>query len=202
MFTGLVDGTAIIRKSITNESNRMARLHIENALNYDFKVGDSIAVNGCCLTASLASSKDELVFDVSRETLDKTNLGALISGGRVNLEQAMRLSDRLDGHLVSGHIDTTCVVTRFDADPSGWLLQVKIEKKFAKLVIPKGSICLNGVSLTVNNLIDQREATEIEFMLIPTTLDKTNLKGVSVGAILNIEFDLVGKYILRANELG
>ena len=183
------------------ESNKMARLFIENALQYDFKVGDSIAVNGCCLTATSDSSESELAFEVSRETLDKTNLGSLDAGALVNLERAMRLSDRLDGHLVSGHIDTTCTVSRFDANPSGWLLQVKIEKPFAKLVIPKGSICLNGVSLTVNKLIDQASGTLIEFMLIPTTLDKTNLKGVTVEDVLNIEFDLVGKYILRANEL-
>lgn len=200
MFTGLIDGTARLEKICDSAGCQMSRFYVANSLRYDFDVGDSIAVNGCCLTVTRESDEDCLVFEVSRETLDVTNLGDLQVGEALNLERAMRLSDRLDGHLVSGHVDTTAEVTRVDADPTGWLLQIKIANENKNYVIPKGSICLNGVSLTINKLIDQDDMTFLEFMLIPTTLEKTNLKGLRPGSKLNVEFDLVGKYILRTQK--
>jgi riboflavin synthase len=201
MFTGLVDGTASVDKLITDDQTRMTRLIVANSLSYKFEVGDSIAVNGCCLTATAESSEQSLVFEVSRETLAKTNLGALKVGSLVNLEQAMKMSDRLDGHLVSGHVDTTARITKTDESASGWFLQIAVDRENAKFIIPKGSICLNGVSLTVNELMDNPEVTLVDFMLIPTTLDKTNLEAFKSGDWLNVEFDLVGKYILRAQQL-
>ena len=197
MFTGLVDGTASVLQLISDDAARMTRLIVANDLSYEYKVGDSIAVNGCCLTVTRESCDRQLVFDVSRETLEKSNLGQLKTASQVNLEQAMRMNDRLDGHLVSGHVDAVAEVVSFEEHPTGWLLRLAIPENQSRYVIPKGSICLNGVSLTINNLHDQEQQTLVEFMLIPTTLEKTNLAKVVTGDWLNVEYDLVGKYIHR-----
>jgi len=196
MFTGLVEDTLTV-KSLDESQDKMVQLSVEAPQKIEVQTGDSIAINGCCLTITDASDSNTWCFDVSRETLDKTNLGELKSGDAVNFERPMLMTTRLDGHIVSGHVDEVVAVTRFESDPQGTLVEVSIPEASKSLVIDKGSICLNGVSLTINEVRDQAGHTLVSLMLIPTTLEKTTFKCAAVGSRINVEYDIVGKYILR-----
>lgn len=202
MFTGLVENTSEIVKIIPSDiSDGMTRIHVRSFADWKAQIGDSIAVNGCCLTVTTNSDGDSWSFDVSRESLAKTNLGELLPGSLVNVERPMQMGSRLDGHIVTGHVDQVVEVLKLEESPSGWLLEVKIPEESSPLVIDKGSICLNGVSLTVNQVQDLEGYSKISLMLIPTTLEKTNLKTVGAGSLINVEYDIVGKYILRDRQL-
>ena len=199
MFTGLVESTGTVAsietKTLTSQTT--AKLSISEHHCSDAKHGDSIAINGCCLTVSEVTDKT-LSFDISQETLSCTQLGSLSKGEKVNMERSMHLSSRLDGHIVSGHVDgkaTVCILEKYD---DYWLVGVSIPRANAANVIDKGSICIDGVSLTVNKIIDKQDATIIELMLIPTTIAKTNFAQLKINKDVNIEYDLVGKYIRQA----
>jgi len=190
MFTGIVQATGSIRASTPTDKG--ARIEIAaGALDMsDVHIGDSIAVDGCCLTV-IEETPLGFRVDVSQETLDCTT--GFPVGRAVNLEKALRLSDRLGGHLVSGHVDGVGGVMRFEQVGESWLLEVRVPSALAKYVARKGSITVNGVSLTVNHV----EGDWFDVNLIPHTLEVTNLKALRTGARVNLEVDLVARYLER-----
>jgi riboflavin synthase len=198
MFTGLVEQTSRIIK-ININPNGSAQLKIVSPRDFDLALGDSVSVNGCCLTVT-NSSQDFMDFDLSQETLARTSLGQLQANQLVNLERAMQLGDRLGGHMVSGHIDCCGLVSEIQRNPSGWVLKVEFPKEFASLVITKGSITIQGISLTINSVQDFKDKCEVSVMLIPLTIQKTNLSEAVLGQVVNLEFDLIGKYVQRSQS--
>ncbi|HKY63853.1 MAG TPA: riboflavin synthase [bacterium] len=193
MFTGIVEGVGRIKKVESQPSH--TRLEVESPFSLkDTKVGDSIAVNGCCLTATKIQGKT-FSADVSPETLSLTNIGELKVGGRVNLERPLRLSDRLGGHLVQGHVDGVGKLVKkafVKAKPEGyWLLEVEVPKHLRVYMVDKGSVTVDGISLTVN----RTRAGRISLCIIPHTQERTTLVDKEVGALLNLEADILLKYL-------
>lgn len=195
MFTGLVEKTGVVKAR--RELDGLVEFRIRpDELPFDNAIGDSVAINGCCLTVTKWDGPD-MFFDVSRETLLKTNLALLKEGSLVNLERAMKLGDRLGGHLVSGHVDGLAEVVKVEQRTDGWIMGFRLPPAFQPYVIAKGSICLNGVSLTINDVIDRDDGCDILLTLIPTTLAKTNLRHIKMGEKINFEIDQIAKYIER-----
>jgi len=191
MFTGLVEELGVVR-GISRGADS-ARIHIDaGKILEDMKTGDSIAVNGVCLT-SVEFDRNYFVADVMAETLAKTNLAVLKSGDRVNLERALRLGDRLGGHMVSGHIDGVGTITRRERHDIATLITVSAPPGLMRYIIKKGSVSIDGTSLTV---VDFGE-TCFQVSLIPHTAHMTTLGFKKVGDTVNLEGDLVGKYIER-----
>jgi riboflavin synthase len=188
VFTGIVEATGSIRSSTPTGKGARIEIAAGGLDMSDVRIGDSVAVDGCCLTVTEKTSAGFLV-DVSQETLDCTIGFAL--GRAVNLEKALRLSDRLGGHLVSGHVDGVGEVIRLEAVGESWLLEVRVPAELARYVARKGSITVNGVSLTVNHAGGDR----FDVNLIPHTLVVTNLKSLGRGARVNLEVDLVARYV-------
>jgi len=191
MFTGLVEETGellALERSATG-----ARLTLRAPLvSTDARLGDSIAVNGCCLT--VAAREDAVLgFDLLAETLDRTNLGALAPGALVNLERALAAHARLGGHFVQGHIDSTGRVVSFGKVNADHRLEIELPSEFAGYVAFKGSIAIDGISLTVAEV---REASFVVW-IIPHTLGVTNLRAKAAGDPVNLEFDLLAKYVER-----
>lgn len=180
MFTGIVEELGTI-KAIAKDTLSVAAKSVLSGT----KLGDSIAVNGTCLTVKKIE-KNILKFNVMSETLKATNLGELQSGDQVNLERAATLNTRLGGHLVSGHIDTVGNVKK-----TGTTLEIEFEPRFTKYVVEKGSIAINGISLT----IQKKNKSSVTIGIIPHTLDNTNLKDLKVKDKVNLEFDMIGKYV-------
>jgi riboflavin synthase len=198
MFTGIIEKSATIT-AIDRSEGGICQLSLECGDDFSTKHGDSVAVNGCCLTVT-DNSNNCLTFDVSSETLEITNLKNLSKGSLVNIERAMKLGDRLDGHLVSGHVDGIGQLSSLIKKVDGWELEITIPLDLGKQVIHKGSICLNGVSLTVNNLRDNANSSILSLMLIPTTIELTSFKTIEVDSEINIEVDMIGKFVNRANS--
>ena len=191
MFSGIVADTgSILRVEDRAGGLRLAITTGQLGLD-DVKLGDSIAVNGVCLTVIVKEGNDFAV-DVSRETLDCT-VGLDRQGARVNLEKALRLSDRLGGHLVSGHVDGVGEVASFTDIGESWRLVVRAPQALAKYIAAKGSITINGVSLTVNHIA----GSEFEVNLIPHTLAVTTLNELQAGTRVNLEVDLIARYVER-----
>ncbi len=190
MFTGLVEAKAAVRKVLEQGTGR--RVTVRRPSGFDVRPGDSVCVSGACLTVVEAS--EELAFDLSAETLGRTWLGSLEPGGEVNLERAMRLSDRLDGHLVSGHVDGRGRITALrDSGDGGRAISIEVEPGFERYLVEKGSVAVDGVSLTV---VSPRGRT-FDVALIPVTLEKTTLGRAEPGRAVNLEADLIGKWIER-----
>ena len=190
MFTGIIKATGKFKKNNN-------QLLIEILDNYfDINIGDSIAVDGICLTAKEIFDQTFTV-DVSEETLEKTTLGHKSEfDGVVNIEPALRISDRLGGHIVSGHVDGLGEVVKIDKLEKSWLLSIKWEDSyFSKYISTKGSICVNGISLTIADQIDNGEIFTIA--IIPHTWNNTNLKFLNVGQKVNLEADTLIKYVER-----
>ncbi len=154
--------------------------------------GQSVSVNGACLTV-VSCAGAQFAVETMGETLSRTNLGTLAPGRRVNLERAMRFDSRLDGHLVAGHVDATGRVDSLEEGTFGYKVWVACEEEWTDLIVPKGSVCLNGVSLTVIDALRGRFSTG----LIPTTRERTTFSDIREGDVVNIETDMVGKYIAR-----
>lgn len=191
MFTGLIEETGSLERF--ERRGRSARLSLRAPLlAAGIAVGDSLALNGCCLTLA-AREGDLLEFDLLEETLSRTNLGDLEPGQRVNLERALAAGARLGGHFVQGHVDTTAPVIDFSARGQDHRLEVQLPHGQGRYTIMKGSIALNGVSLTIAELTD----SSLVVWLIPHTLAMTNLGDLRPGQAVNIEFDLLGKYVER-----
>ena len=190
MFTGLVETTATFLSA--NLSGKAGKLRLESAEVLSAPVpGESIAVNGVCLTLEKAAGA-VLEFHVLEETFRKTNLGLLRRGGRVNLERAMALGDRFGGHIVSGHVDGTGKILSLGRDGDDMVLTVSCTPELRQYMVPKGSIAVNGISLTLAGLQEDRFSIHI----IPTTWNMTNLSDCKAGDVVNLECDMLGKYVL------
>ncbi len=194
MFTGLVEETA--RLVSVEPIGGGARLTLEASLVLEgTKAGDSIAVNGCCLTITTLEG-NRLSFDLLAETLDKTNLGDQKPGALVNLERAMAAHDRLGGHFVQGHVDCTSTILSLDPKGQDHRLEIELPRRFARYVAYKGSIAINGISLTAAEV---KEASVVVW-LIPHTMEVTNLHTLKAGDRVNLEFDMLAKYLERLTD--
>ncbi len=191
MFTGLIEAVGVLESFTETDTGRRFRL-LATALAADLALGESLAVNGCCLTV-VGTADGSVGFDLLAETLDRTNLGTLETGSRLNLERALAANARLGGHFVQGHVDTTVRLLEIQSRNSDLGLTFELPPEFARMVIPKGSIALNGVSLTISDLADDR----LTVWIIPHTRSHTNLGDLRVGDRVNVEYDVLAKYAAR-----
>ncbi|MCX7193952.1 MAG: riboflavin synthase [Proteobacteria bacterium] len=191
MFSGIIADVGIIKRAEDREGGLRLSVEAEVLGMDDVLIGDSIAVNGVCLTVVKLDGR-EFTVDVSRETLNCT-VGLEHQGNHVNLEKALRLTDRLGGHMVSGHVDGVGIVVAFNDIGESWRLVVRAPHQLAKYIAVKGSITINGVSLTVNHVA----GSEFEVNLIPHTLDVTTLNELKAGSKVNLEIDLIARYVER-----
>ncbi len=200
MFTGIITGVGRITnvQPLGDSAQHGKRLTLSCPAHYldDVVLGDSIALNGACMTVTtLDAAQHQFSVDISAESLAKT--AALDSAGPVNLEKALRANDRLGGHLVSGHVDGIGRVTCFEQVGESWLLQLLAPPALAKYLAYKGSIVVNGVSLTVNQVEDLPQGCQMRINLIPHTLQHTALGALAVGSLVNLEVDLIARYCER-----
>jgi riboflavin synthase len=199
MFTGIVTAVGRIEKvtPLGNEPEAGVRLTVgAGGLDLgDVELGDSIAIQGACMTV-IRKTPDAFDVDVSRESLNKT-VGLGDTGAEVNLEKALRAHDRLGGHLVSGHVDGLGVVSKFERVGESHELRVVAPKDIGKYLAYKGSVTVNGVSLTVNSVSDRADGCEFSINLIPHTVEVTTLKALSAGSPVNLEIDLIARYVER-----
>ena len=194
MFTGIIECMGLVEKKVSNGTN--ISFWISSPLSAALKVDQSLAHDGVCLTVEAIDNGLHCVTAVS-ETLQKTCLGAWEPGKRINLERAMVLGGRLDGHLVQGHVDATGTCLSVQNQQGSWLYRFSFPANFAALVIEKGSICINGISLTAF----QVGKDSFSVAIIPFTYEHTNIKEVTTGSKVNLEFDMLGKYIARKQEV-
>lgn len=190
MFTGLIEDVGTVETLERTDDG--ARLRVSSKLATDLALGDSIAVNGCCLTATSVGD-GHFETEAMNQTLEVTALGDVEQGARVNLELAMRVNDRLGGHIVQGHVDGVGTVASVEDDGFARRIRVDLPTQLLSYVVDKGSITLNGVSLTVAELGD----AWAEVSLIPETLERTNLGDLAPGDRLNVESDVIAKYVER-----
>lgn len=190
MFTGIIETTGTIQsieKSGTNVS-----FWVASSLTNALKVDQSLSHNGVCLTVEAIENDHHRVTAIE-ETLQKTNLGSLQTGHVVNLERCMQMNGRLDGHIVQGHVDSTAVCTEAITKDGSWEYRFEMDAAFASLIIEKGSITINGTSLTIFDLTKN----SFKVAIIPYTYHHTNISSVQIGSVVNIEFDMIGKYVNR-----
>ena len=185
MFTGIVEEVGVVAKI----SDKAMTVRASKVLE-DVKLGDSIAVNGACLT-TVDFSKSEFSVDLSPETMRRTSLGQLSAGGPVNLERALLVSDRMGGHIVQGHVDGTGRVMSIKSDGDSIIFRVRVPKRLNRYIVEKGFVAVDGISLTVV----KRGASSFTLAVIPYTLENTNLSAVSVGDRVNLEADILAKYV-------
>ena len=206
MFTGIITGVGRIvdLHALGSSLDHGKRLTIETPPGYldDVGLGDSIALNGACMTVtSLDLPQQRFTIDISAESLARTTgLGA--AGARVNLEKALRANDRLGGHIVSGHVDGIGRVSHFDPVGESWELRVMAPRELGKYLAYKGSITINGVSLTINRVADHADGCEVSINLIPHTVENTSLGDLSAGSTVNLEIDTVARYVERMLSAG
>ncbi|TCV18770.1 riboflavin synthase alpha chain [Sphingobacterium alimentarium] len=194
MFTGIIETLGVVKSIQRDQSN--IHFHIESAISNELKIDQSVSHNGVCLTVVDVQGNQHVVTAID-ETLQKTNLGALNPGDIVNLERCTQANGRFDGHIVQGHVDQTAVcIERIDQNGS-WLFTFQYDSSQNNITVEKGSITVNGISLTVVNSQNDRFSVAI----IPYTIEHTNLQQVQVGTTVNIEFDIVGKYIAKLMAL-
>ncbi len=196
MFTGLVEETAPLLALERTATGGRLRLEAPG-IAPGTQVGDSVAVNGCCLTVTQIEGA-RLAFDLLGETLSRTNLGELEPGALVNLERALPANGRLGGHFVQGHIDCTSPVLAFEPHGEDRRLEIALPEAYARYVVEKGSLAVDGVSLTVAEVGE----ASIVLWIIPHTLAATRLGALQVGALVNLEFDLLAKYLERLQQVG
>ncbi|MBQ9789595.1 MAG: riboflavin synthase [Lentisphaeria bacterium] len=194
MFTGIIEKQAeLVSRKVMGKAGKLV---VEIADGYDsfsdLVIGESIAVNGCCLSLEkYSASLRTLEFHTLAETLDKTNLGSINKGGKLNLERALTLNSRLGGHFVSGHIDGTSEVISLKKQGDDYELKIAMQEELLPYMVPKGSIAINGVSLTLVEVNDKFFTVH----LIPLTLGDTNIGSFKGGELVNLETDLIGKYV-------
>jgi riboflavin synthase len=194
MFTGIVKGTGMVTSVLKSKSGAETVIRVRlGKFGRGLKRGDSVCINGACLTATKLS-KDDAEFQMIAETIRRTNLGLLKPGEMVNIERSLRVGDRLEGHFVLGHVDGTGIIENIRKRASETIIWIKLDKGLAKLLVPKGSIAVDGISLTVVGV----EPDRISISLIPHTLKVTTLGVKRRGDRVNIETDMLGKYV-RSN---
>ena len=194
MFTGIIEGVGKVEKITQNTNNRSAfQMTVDLGKHAKgLKIGQSVALNGVCLSATKIS-KNKCNFQMIDETIKKTNLGNLAQGAIVNIERSLKIGDRMEGHFVLGHVDGVAIIKKIEEKPKEVKIWFEVPKKLAKYVVKKGSIAIDGISLTV---VDVKKNLA-SVCLIPHTMKITNFKSKKIGDKLNIETDILGKYILR-----
>jgi len=197
MFTGLVEETGVVEAF--HRRDGASRLVLKaGPVTEDAEPGESIAVNGCCLTLAAEPAGGLVEFDLLEETLRRTNLGALAPGAPVNLERALPANGRLGGHFVQGHVDCVAPVLAWEPVGDDYRLEIGLPGEFAKYVVEKGSIAVDGISLTVAELKEK----SFTIWIIPHTRAATNLRAASAGSQVNLEFDMLAKYVERILRVG
>lgn len=190
MFTGIIETLGTVQDIRTELDN--VHYTIASDLSHELKIDQSVAHNGVCLTVVALDDHTHTVTAIE-ETLNKTNLGTLQVGAKVNLERCMQMNGRLDGHIVQGHVDQTAVCVKKAELDGSWEYRFKYNTEAGNVTVEKGSICVNGISLTVVN----SDLDEFSVYIIPYTHEHTNLREVEVGSTVNLEFDIIGKYVAR-----
>jgi riboflavin synthase len=198
MFSGIVEEAATIVNRVADQGNLY--LTVKCSFVNELKIDQSVAHNGVCLTV-VSIAEDTYTVTAIKETLDRSNLGLLQIGDKVNLERSLLMNGRLDGHIVQGHVDQTAVCTRVEEAGGSWYytFEYSFDKAMAKqgyMTVEKGSVCVNGVSLTVCNSKD----SSFQVAIIPYTYECTNFHQIEAGTIVNLEFDIIGKYISKINQ--
>lgn len=193
MFTGLVEQ---LGKVLSAEDRRGQRKVQVKTSWTDLQLGESIAVNGVCLTVADATPKGEASFFISEESLERSNLGALAEGSRVNLERAMTMNSRMGGHWVQGHVDAKGMILSMTEGHDHHKMTVALDNRYGRYCVEKGSITINGVSLTINSLVETKQKEfMVTFLLVPHTWKHTNLSELKSGDAVNVEVDILAKYI-------
>ncbi len=192
MFTGIIETIGKVISISKEEEN--IHFEIKTSIINELKIDQSIAHNGICLTiVKINNEKHAYIVTAIKETLEKTNLGTLKLGDEVNLERAMILNTRLDGHIVQGHVDQVGICLSKTENNGSWSFIFSYDLNKENVIVEKGSICINGISLTAFNVTD----TSFEVAIIPYTIEHTNLKNVDKDSQVNLEFDIIGKYVAR-----
>ena len=194
MFTGIIETLGVIQEIKKTDDN--LQISIQSHITPELKIDQSVAHNGVCLTV-VSIDKDIYTVTAIRETIEKTNLGEWNVGDVVNLERAMKLGDRLDGHIVQGHVDQTGICKNIKSANGSWYFTFEYNPEWNNLTIEKGSITVNGVSLTVVN----SKKNEFSVAIIPYTYENTNFKNFNIGSKINLEFDVIGKYVSKLYTL-
>lgn len=194
MFTGIIEATGTVEKIIQTGTNKT--FWINSLISKELKVDQSLAHNGVCLTVEEVNGSSHRVTAI-QETLEKSNLDTWKINDKVNIERCLSFNGRLDGHMVQGHVDTTGTCIKAEEQNGSWLYQFQFPKAFASLLVEKGSISLNGISLTIFNVTDDSFCVAI----IPYTYEHTNMQDVTTGSVVNLEFDIIGKYVMRNQQL-
>ena len=193
MFTGIIESFGKIEK--VKKKNQNIEFDIKSNLTKELKIDQSVSHNGVCLTVT-STNNDTYSVQAIHETIKKTNLGILKAGDIINLERGLRIGDRLDGHIVQGHVDETGICTNIKEDGGSWVFSFEYSKDRKNITIEKGSITINGVSLTV---VDSG-IRSFSVAIIPYTYKNTNFHMISKGSIVNLEFDMIGKYISKLHS--
>jgi riboflavin synthase len=194
MFTGIIETLGVIQEIKKTDDN--LQITILSSITSELKIDQSVAHNGVCLTV-VSIHKDLYTVTAIRETIEKTNLGEWNVGDVVNLERAMKLGDRLDGHIVQGHVDQTGICKNIESANGSWYFTFEYNPEWNNLTIEKGSITVNGVSLTVVN----SKKNEFSVAIIPYTYENTNFKHFNIDSKINLEFDVIGKYVSKLYTL-
>ena len=190
MFTGIIESLGAI-KLLEKEKDNL-HITVASSITNELKIDQSVAHNGVCLTV-VKINNDEYTVTAIRETLNKTNLGDWKTGDLINLERAMKLGDRLDGHIVQGHVDQIGICKSIENANGSWYYTFEYDENLSNITIEKGSVTINGVSLTVVNA----KKNEFSVAIIPYTYEHTNFKNFVIGTKINLEFDVIGKYVAR-----
>lgn len=191
MFTGIIESFGTIEQIESTGEGKVLSISCDLDLS-ETKIGDSIAVNGACLTA-VSLGKHQFKVDMAPETVERTTFKQMSVGTRVNIERALRLSDRIDGHLVSGHIDGTGIISSIQKKSNAVIINVQVDSKLGSDMIEKGSVAIEGISLTINQCSD----TDFQVSIIPHTAAITTIGLKKVGDTVNIETDMIGKYVKK-----
>ncbi|MEO8885553.1 MAG: riboflavin synthase [Mucilaginibacter sp.] len=190
MFTGIIETLGKVVDLQQDQGN--LHITVQSAVSNELKIDQSVAHNGVCLTVVAVADGQHTVTAIE-ETLSKTSLGYLKLNEPVNLERCMQMNARLDGHIVQGHVDQTAICTQFKELDGSWEYTFEYDAATGNVTVEKGSICINGISLTVVN----SQASSFSVAIIPYTFEHTNLHNVKVGSVVNLEFDIIGKYVAR-----
>ncbi len=190
MFTGIIETLGTVTQLVKDEGN--LHITIKSAISKDLKIDQSVAHNGVCLTV-VAFADDEHTVTAIDETLQKSNIGSLKVGDLVNLERCMQMNGRLDGHIVQGHVDQTAICKNLEEANGSWVYTFEYDAKNGNVTVEKGSVCVNGISLTVVN----SGTDTFSVAIIPYTYEHTNLQKVKIGSSVNLEFDIIGKYVAK-----